>query len=104
MLIISYNKKGAYIYGKTFAVLLKTVKMLKFNPANLSPFTVLHHIFYSEMCLLFSGYQVALTALQRKNNSVLLIKLLKLMASVYSYTSYTYTHSNIQINVHNMLN
>ena len=77
MPIISYNKKGAYIYGKTFAVLLKTVKMLKFNPANLSPFTVLHHIFYSEMCLLFSGYQVALTALQWKNDKCSLNKIVK---------------------------
>ena len=32
---------GACVHGKTFAVLLKTVKTRKFSPANLSPFAVL---------------------------------------------------------------
>ena len=33
-------KRGTYIHGKTFAVLLKTVQTQKFSPVNLFPFTV----------------------------------------------------------------
>ena len=33
-------KKGTYIHGKTFAVLLKTTKTMKVSSANLSSFTV----------------------------------------------------------------
>ena len=39
-------------------------------------------------------FQVALAALQQKNNSVLLIKLLKLIASLYSNNTVA-IHSNI---------